>query len=120
MPMLQSIAPILPVRHMLESIAFYRRLGFHYEPYGDGGDYAFLSMDGFSVHLRSGGDAELAANPCGVYFYLEDVDGYFATVTAAGVRTLNRPEDRPWGVREFAVSDPDETLLRFGQLLRTR
>jgi len=36
-------------------------------------------------------------------------------VTSAGISTLDAPEDKPWGMREFAVSDPDETLLRIGE-----
>jgi hypothetical protein len=28
-------------------------------------------------------------------------------------------EDKPWGLREFAVIDPDGNLLRIGQLLET-
>ena len=27
------------------------------------------------------------------------------------------PEDRPWGMREFYVMDPNGNLLRFGQLI---
>ena len=115
MPMLQYVAPILPVRDMQQSVAFYQRLGFRHEPYEDGADYAFLLMDGHSLHLTR--SPQFDTNPCSVYFYLEDVDSFFAKVRAAGIRTLNPPEDKPWGLREFAVSDPDETLLRFGQLL---
>ncbi len=117
MPVLQSLAPILPVRDMNASVAFYQRLGFQYEPYEEGTDYAFLSMDSQWLHLAHSGSPEFRFNPCGVYFYLDDVDSFFATIRAAGVRTINTPENRPWGVREFAVSDPDDTLLRFGQLL---
>jgi hypothetical protein len=30
------------------------------------------------------------------------------------------PEDKPWGMYEFAVSDPDETLVRVGWPTRLR
>ncbi len=117
MPSLQSISPILPVRDMRVSVAFYQRLGFQYQPYEDGSQYVFLSMDRCALHLTRMATSEFVFNPCGVYFYVEDVDAFFAQIVAAGVSTINTPEDRPWGVREFALSDPDETLLRFGQLL---
>jgi hypothetical protein len=28
-------------------------------------------------------------------------------------------EDKPWGLREFAVVDPDGNLLRIGQVIQT-
>ena len=30
------------------------------------------------------------------------------------------PEDKPWGMYEFAMSDPDETLVRIGWPTRLR
>ncbi len=30
------------------------------------------------------------------------------------------PEDKPWGMYEFALSDPDETLVRVGWATRLR
>jgi len=30
------------------------------------------------------------------------------------------PEDKPWGIYEFALSDPDETLVRVGWPTRLR
>ena len=109
------MAPILPVRDMQASISFYERLGFRSEPYEDGAQYAFLSMDGLSMHIGLMQTPEFVFNPCGVYLYVEDVDAVYRSFLAAGVPCLNTPEDRPWRMREFAVSDPDQTLLRIGQ-----
>ena len=30
---------------------------------------------------------------------------------------MDRLEDKPWGMREFAVIDPDGSLLRIGQVI---
>jgi hypothetical protein len=38
-------------------------------------------------------------------------------LTAAFTR---KPEDKPWGMYEFALSDPDETLVRVGWPTRLR
>jgi len=58
-------------------------------------------------------------NPFGLYLYLEDVDGL-----AAALHDLRPgrggPEDKPWGMYEFAVPDPDETLVRVGWPSRFR
>lgn len=99
------------------SIAFYQRLGFSSTPYEDGTQYVFLWMDGLSIHLTLSNSPEFAFNPGGVYLYVAGVDTLFQKVKAAGVQCLHPPQNKPWGLREFAVSDPDETLLRFGQRL---
>jgi len=50
-----------------------------------------------------------------LYFYPNDVDGFHEAVVAAGGRSLFNPRDEPWGMREFAIEDPDGYLLKFGQ-----
>ena len=89
-------------------------MGFVARLYEDGG-YAFLERDGLELHLALMEAAEWTFNPTGVYCHVDDVDVLYEEFRAAGVVCLNVPEDRPWRMREFAVNDPDETLLRFGQ-----
>ena len=117
---LQSIAGIVPVRNMAVSVAFYQRLGFVSTPYEDGSDYVFLSRDGAEFHLRLLKAADWTFNPMALYFYTNDVDVFYDEVIAAGVKTLEAPEDKPWRMREFSVSDPDATLLRFGERIHPR
>jgi hypothetical protein len=52
-------------------------------------------------------------NPIGLYLYLEDVDDLAREFRQS-------PEDRPWGMYEFAISDPDQTLVRIGWPTRLR
>ena len=111
---LRSITPIVPVREMARSVAFYERMGFVARLYPDG-KYAFLERDALELHLNVMEAAEWTSNPTGVYFHVDDVDVLYEEFRAAGVVCLHEPEDRPWQMREFAVSDPDEALLRFGQ-----
>lgn len=112
---LRYVATIIPVREMRRSVEFYECLGFVPEPYEDGGEYVFLSRDEHSLHLNLIKTAEFAFNPLGIYFYVDDVDVLYDEVVAAGVVCLHPPEDKPWRMREFAVSDPDFALLRFGE-----
>lgn len=115
-----SVAAIIPVRDMAASVAFYERLGFVSRPYEDGGSYVFLSRNEVSFHLNLVETPEWTFSPMGVYFYVSDVDVFYDELMAADVTTLEAPEDKPWRMREFAVSDPDGTLLRFGEHLSTR
>jgi len=40
-----------------------------------------------------------------------------AALPGAGIPRLDAVADKPWGMREFAVVDPDGNLLRIGQAL---
>jgi hypothetical protein len=51
-------------------------------------------------------------NPFGLYLSIEEVDALAAALGSAALG--NGPEDKPWGMYEFALSDPDETLVRVG------
>jgi uncharacterized glyoxalase superfamily protein PhnB len=52
-----------------------------------------------------------------VYVYVDDVDTLHAEFASKGVADLSPVEDQTWGTREFAVTDPDDNTLRFGQQL---
>jgi hypothetical protein len=52
-------------------------------------------------------------NPFGLYFYMEDVD-IWADKFRDEIVGKNAPENKPWRMYEFAVSDPDETMVRVG------
>ena len=41
---------------------------------------------------------------------VEDVDAKCAELTARGVKLLNGPMDRPWGVRTASFIDPSGTI----------
>jgi catechol 2,3-dioxygenase-like lactoylglutathione lyase family enzyme len=53
--------------------------------------------------------------------FVDDVDERYATFRARGLQTTQRPEspihtapvDQTWGLREFAVTDPDGNTLCF-------
>jgi len=49
-----------------------------------------------------------------VYVYVDDVSALHAELVAKGVH-LDPVQDQAWGMREFAVTDPDNNTLRFGQ-----
>ena len=49
------------------------------------------------------------------YVYVDDVDALHTEFMSKGVQDLDPVEDQTWGMREFAVTDPDGNTLRFGQ-----
>lgn len=110
----QRLTAILPCNNLDASEAFYRKLGFIHRDGPD--DYRMLSDGrGGELHLNQAVEGWLipGRNPFGLYLYVEDVD---ALATKMGVTA----EDKPWGMYEFALSDPDETLIRVGWPTRLR
>jgi uncharacterized glyoxalase superfamily protein PhnB len=62
-----------------------------------------------------------ASGPAGQenILYVDDVDAHFARATAAGV-VADPPEDKPYGVRAYAVTDPGGHRWDFWQRLTDR
>ena len=42
-----------------------------------------------------------------------DVDGLHAAYVKRGVEVIEPPQSHPWGLREFAIREPDGHILRF-------
>ncbi len=114
-PMPNALIAIVPCSNLDASEAFYERLGFRRHD-SDSGNYRILANDGGGeLHLTAalGGWLVAGRNPFGLYFYTEGVD-------ELATRLGQTPEDKPWGMYEFAVSDPDQTLVRVGWPSRLR
>jgi catechol 2,3-dioxygenase-like lactoylglutathione lyase family enzyme len=113
---------ILPCNDLDASESFYNRLGFERRAESGDPDYRILSNSaGGHLHLTSAEKGWLVPgrNPFGLYLYLEDVDGLATAVQ--DLRPGRRgPEDKPWGMYEFAIPDPDEALVRVGWPTRSR
>lgn len=98
---------------------FVRALGFQVvnEPPG----WIFVARDNVMIMLGECPGAihpgELGDHSWFAYLRVDDADGFLAQVTAAGVQTLSRIEDKPWGLREFSVRTPDGHRITIGQLL---
>ena len=107
-----GLTTILPCNDLDASEAFYAKLGFTRDAAHE--NYRILSDGkGGNIHLTTAVEGWLipGRNPFGLYLYTENVDGLAA---ALGDLVLHGPENKPWGMYEFALSDPDETLVRVG------
>jgi catechol 2,3-dioxygenase-like lactoylglutathione lyase family enzyme len=123
-----SLAAILPCNDLDASEAFYARLGFTRAvgdiPLPGADDYRILSDGrGTSLHLNRAVEGWLVPgkNPFGLYLYAEDVD--LVAREFSGEVIEKKPQHKPWGMYEFALSDPDDTLVRIGwpsELVRAR
>jgi hypothetical protein len=121
-----ALTTILPCNDLDASERFYNRLGFtrsgHPPPPGETDSYRMLSNgSGGYLHLTDAVQGWLVPgrNPFGLYLYLEDVDA-LAAEFGSEIIAKNAPKDKPWGMYEFALSDPDQTLVRIGWPTRLR
>ena len=108
------LTAILPCSNLDASQAFYERLGFRHVEHSD--DYRIMRDErGGELHLAAAVAGWLipGRSPFGLYLYTEDVD-------QLAVRLGAMPQEMPWGMYEFALSDPDETNVRVGWPSRLR
>jgi catechol 2,3-dioxygenase-like lactoylglutathione lyase family enzyme len=110
-----EIKAFVPAKDFELSKSFYRDLGFTVAWSSDGlayirhGNTSFLlqefrdGIDNFMMHLL-----------------VQDVDAWWAHVQDQGIVAkygvmIEPVSDKPWGLRDFAVSDPSYVLWRIGQ-----
>jgi catechol 2,3-dioxygenase-like lactoylglutathione lyase family enzyme len=115
---LEKLAPILPCLEVARAEAFWLRLGFA-TVYSDG-DYLLMKREGAEVHFWRNPDLDPARNDAGAYLRPSDVDALDAEwgalgLPGTGIPRFVRAEDKPWGMRELALVDPDGNLIRAGQ-----
>jgi catechol 2,3-dioxygenase-like lactoylglutathione lyase family enzyme len=109
------VNPVLPVSDMDEAIAFYRMVGFEVTSYD--ATYAWVRTCGWEfLHLSL---AEVPKpGPAGAYVHVDDPDTWHVAIsTASGAPEISDVVDQPWGMREFALTDPAGNVVRFGRNL---
>jgi predicted enzyme related to lactoylglutathione lyase len=118
-----TVVAILPGNDLDLSERFYGRLGFtriESSVSKESPTYRMLTNGNGQLHLTATDEGWLVPgrNPFGLYFYMEDVDTWAKEFRD---EILGKgPEEKPWGTYEFAVSDPDQTLVRVGWPTRLR
>lgn len=114
--------PILPSRSVSDTVAFYGRLGFDGKICGTGGSYAILNRGAVELHFFTHSELRPAESHAMCYIRVHDVESLYhafalAQLPRTGIPRMDVLENKPWGLREFAIVDPDGNLLRIGQTL---
>ena len=118
--MYEKVCPIMPSRDFDVTEAFYGKLGFQ-TWFRQDNQYLLLSRDSVELHFFHKPDHDPATCDHGAYLRPGDVDAVSAEIAALGLGgdtgfpRFIPVEDKPWGMREAAVLDPDGNLLRIGQ-----
>jgi catechol 2,3-dioxygenase-like lactoylglutathione lyase family enzyme len=109
----QSAAAVFQVSNLEGSLKYYKDvLGFSQE--FRFGDYAGLKFGEAHLHLAGHNAHNRPVGGGSVYVFCDEVDAYHAELKRKGARLKSEPKDYPYGMRDFAVADPDGNLLGFG------
>lgn len=113
-----SVSPFLASEDLPVSLAFYLdKLGFTLAwEWGQPAELAAVCRDEVELTLASRADAK----PDGIsrlYLHIDGIDDYHAQLLDAGVVISVAIADRPYGMRDFSVTDPAGNVLCFGQAL---
>ena len=123
--MLAPMRTMLQCRDLDETINFYTQmlnftLDATWGPEPDGPP-TWCSLDyGPAGIMFTHGALDDAGGPAltgSLYFYPENVDRLYEALVERGASALLAPMDREYGMRDFAIEDPNGYLLQFGQPL---
>ncbi|MGB5257454.1 MAG: VOC family protein [Woeseiaceae bacterium] len=114
--------PILPSRSLGDSVDFYKRLGFEGGVHEFNSNYAILQRGAVELHFFTHKELVPDESSAGCYIRVLDVDSIYSSfltqqLPRKGIPRMDLLEDKPWGLREFAIVDPDGNLLRIGQII---
>jgi catechol 2,3-dioxygenase-like lactoylglutathione lyase family enzyme len=118
--MLTNIHPKLPMRDKAATRAFYiDQLGFAAAGSADYDGYLMLKKDGIEIHFFEFKTLDPAENYGQVYIRTDNIDELYHTLleNKTPIHPNGALEIKPWGQKEFALLDPDNNLLTFGQSL---
>jgi catechol 2,3-dioxygenase-like lactoylglutathione lyase family enzyme len=102
-----------PGRHRL----YVNKLGFVLAfKYGEPPNLAGVNLGNVQIFLSQGTPAP-SAHPAAVSFLVGDGDRLYELHRANGVAIAEPIDDRPYGIRDYAVQDLDGYYLSFGQHL---
>lgn len=108
---IENIAPILNVKDMAQSLAFYVDiLGFQNAPWGDD-NFTSINRDNTGIYLCKGGQG----HP-GTWIWVGfdgDIHALYQQLLAKGVKIKLPPTNFSWAY-EMQIEDPDGHVLRFG------
>jgi uncharacterized glyoxalase superfamily protein PhnB len=113
MPTFEQVTPILCVRDVDASIAYYtEKLGFDdHWCWGEPTSFGGVRRDGFEIQFCKDGQGSPGT---WMSIWVDDVDALHQDFQARGADIRQPPTNFDWGVREMNVADPDGHRIRFG------
>lgn len=120
--MFNSACPIMPSSDFGRTKEFYSKLGFSIaHEYIEQG-YLIVARDAVELHFFRHSQHDSKTSDHGAYLRVDDAKTLSTEYEAHGlpedgIPRFNQAEDKPWGVCELIIVDPDGNLLRMGSFL---
>ena len=116
--MLTDINPKLPMRNKTVTRDFYiNKLGFKEFGNEDYDGYLMVQKDNIQIHFFEFKELNPKENYGQVYVRTDDIDTLYQSFLKKqlSIHPSGHLQVKPWGQKEFAMLDPDNNLLTFGQ-----
>ncbi len=116
--MLESVCPKLPMRNKNTTRDFYiTKLQFEDTGAHDFPAYLMLRKGNVELHFFLFEELDVSQNYGQVYIRTNDIDKLYSWFIAREIpiHPNGRLSLKPWQQKEFAVLDPDNNLLTFGE-----
>ncbi len=110
--MFVNAVPVLPAAHIADTIAFYQqKLGF--VPRHQEEEYGIVVRDDVEIHFWRCSDRRIAeSSSCRIT--VQGIEALFDHAAKQGIVHPNAPlATKPYGVREFAITDVNGNLIWF-------
>lgn len=120
--MLKSVCPIFPSSDFNRTSSFYDQLGFQEAARFEEHGYMILARDRVEIHFFSAqGHMATEYSDHGCFVRVEDTNALSAEFETLqlddqGAPSFAKAEEKPWGVCELVIVDPDNNLLRMGHI----
>jgi len=110
-----AAVPIFAVTHLAEALEYYERvLGFAVAwQWGNPPHLANVCRDKVSINLAV---AEGTPARSQIYVQMVGVDAYYERVVATGAAVKVPIGNRPYGMRDFSIVEPNGHELSFGEV----
>ncbi len=116
--MLTSVHPKLPMRNKSQTRDFYKnQLSFHEFGNADFDGYLMMEKDQIQIHFFEFKDLDPLENYGQVYIRTDEIEKLFQSLldNKTQIHPSGHLQQKPWGIQEFSLLDPDNNLLTFGE-----
>jgi Glyoxalase-like domain len=116
--MFTDINPKLPMRNKDVTRNYYiNKLDFQEFGSADFDGYLMLQKDNVQIHFFEFKELDPKENYGQVYIRTDDIDKLYQSLSdnKISIHPNGHLQVKPWGQKEFALLDPDNNLLTFGQ-----
>jgi hypothetical protein len=116
--MLTDINPKLPMRNKTATRDYYiNKMGFKEFGNEDYDGYLMIQKDSIQIHFFEFKGLDPKANYGQVYIRTNAIDKLYKSFLEKklSIHPAGHLQIKPWGQKEFAMLDPDNNLLTFGQ-----